>query len=121
MLRGGAPAGTGVRVRTGHRAIGHSAGGWSPGTSTVFGGTNSPFAPFHRLLVCCLMARCQNGLKARAEQPQESSDEYLRNGSVQGPHNYTVYSGADQHRAHEWCVAGLRTRTIIAVVLALIV
>jgi hypothetical protein len=43
------------------------------------------------------------------------------NESVQGTHSYTVFLGADNQPARERCVAGLRARAIIAVVLALIV
>ena len=40
--------------------------------------------------------------------------------SEQGPRTFTVFLGADQHPVHERCVAGIRDRAIIAVVLALI-
>jgi hypothetical protein len=43
------------------------------------------------------------------------------NASTKGPHSYTVYLGTDDHPSHARCASGVRTRTIIAVVLALIV
>jgi hypothetical protein len=41
--------------------------------------------------------------------------------SVQGAHSYTVYVGTDDQTAHAHCASGIRTRAIVAVVLALIV
>jgi hypothetical protein len=43
------------------------------------------------------------------------------NGSVQGAHSYAAHPGADQYPSHAQCVAGLRARAVIAVLLGLIV
>jgi hypothetical protein len=55
------------------------------------------------------------GAVAAAEVPAPA-----RSGSAQAAH-ISAYSGAKQLLAHQRCASGLRTRTIIAVVLGLIV